>query len=256
MQRVIISLLLILVLAIKAEAQDDLFGTPAKTEAKKGFIIGVNGDWDLPGADMAKRFGMSFRLGGSLLYKTKKNWLFGAKGDFILGNKMREDSLMINLKDSEGYMLNQDGKSESPLTYERGYMIGLEAGKIFNIDKKNADNGILVMAGAGFMQYKINIFTKDNNISQIRGDYKKGYDRLTNGIFLEQFVGYNYFGKDGLINFHIGLDIAEGFTGGRRDYLLDVARPDDKHRLDLLFGIRGGWYIPIFKRKSDDIYFQ
>lgn len=255
MQRVFLLFVCVVVFAADAFAQDDLFGT-AKPEAKKGWLIGVSGDVDLPAADMAKRFGLGFRLGPVISYKTKSNWLFGAKCDFILGNKIKEDSLMINLKDNDNYTLDADGQSQSPLTYERGYMIGLHAGRIFNISKKNPDNGITVMAGAGFMQYKINIFNKDNNIPQLKGDYKKGYDRLTNGIFLEQYVGYTYFGKDGLINFHIGLDIAEGFTQGRRDYLFDVMRPDNAHRLDILFGIRGGWYIPIFKRKSDDIYFQ
>jgi len=255
MQRVFLSFVLIVTLSFSAVAQDDLFGTP-KVETKKGWVIGVNGNVDLPAADMAKRFGLGFRIGPSILYKTKSNWMFGVKGDFIVGNQIREDSLMINIKDDQNYTLNQDGQSESPLTYERGYMVGIQGGKIFNISKKNSDNGILVMTGVGFMQYKINIFTKDNDIPQIKGDYRKGYDRLTNGVYLEQFVGYNFFGKEGLINFHIGLDLAAGFTQGRRDYLFDVMRSDTKHRLDMLFGIRGGWYIPIFKRKSDDIYFQ
>ena len=256
MQRVFLLFVLVVLVTAGAYAQEDLFGATAKSDVKKGWLIGVNGDVDLPAADMAKRFGLGFRLGPSVMYKTKKDWLFGAKGDFIVGNQIREDSLMINLKDGENYTLNQDGQSESPLTYERGYMIGLQAGRIFNISKNQPDNGITAMLGAGFMQYKINIVNKDNDIPQLKGDYKKGYDRLTNDIFLEQFIGYSYFGKDGLINFHIGLDLVEGFTLGRRDYLFDVMRPDNKQRLDMLFGIRGGWYIPIFKRKSDDIYFQ
>ena len=255
MQRVFLLFVLTIGLSFTAIAQDELFGT-TKPAAKKGWVIGVNGDLDFPAADMAKRFGTSFRIGPSTMYKTKSNWMFGVKGDFITGGKIREDSLMINIKDGDNYTLNQDGQSESPSTYERGYMIGVQGGKIFNISKKNADNGILVMTGVGFMQYKINIFTKDNDIPQLKGDYRKGYDRLTNGIFVEQFVGYNFFGKEGLINFHLGLDIAAGFTQGRRDYLYDVMRTDTKHRLDMLFGIRGGWYIPIFKRKSEDIYFQ
>jgi hypothetical protein len=112
------------------------------------------------------------------------------------------------------------------------------------------------MTGAGFMQHKINIFDQDKTIPQLRGDYRKGYDRLTNGWYLEQFVGYNMFDKSGLLNFHIGLDFVAGFTKGRRDFLYDVMRKDDASRIDLLFGLRGGWYIPIFKHKSEEIYFE
>jgi hypothetical protein len=106
------------------------------------------------------------------------------------------------------------------------------------------------------MQHKINIFHKDNNIPQLRGDYLKGYDRLTNGLVVGQYIGYNYFANNGLLNFHVGLDISAGFTKGRRDYLYDVMRSDNASRMDILFGVRGGWYIPIFKRKSEEFFFD
>ena len=113
-----------------------------------------------------------------------------------------------------------------------------------------------MQTGIGFVQHKINIYERDNAIPQVRGDYKKGYDRLTNGLYIEQYAGYNHFSDNGLVNFHIGLNIMAGFTQGRREYLFDVMRKDDKSRVDILFGIRGGWYIPIFKRKSEDYYFE
>lgn len=238
-----------------ASAQDDLFGGP-KEPVHKGFLIGANGDVDLPGADMAKRFGISFRLGPSLLYKTEGNWLFGAKSDFVFGNKVHEDSLMYNISDQYGGFISSSGERIGVQIYERGYVIGLEAGKIIPMSKSHPDDGWLIMTGAGFIQHKISIFDKDKTIPQVRGDYRKGYDRLTNGWYLEQFVGYNKLDKRGLLNFHIGLDIMAGFTQGRRDYLFDVMRKDDAKRIDLLFGIRGGWYIPLFKKKSEEIYFE
>lgn len=239
-------------------AQDDLFGkkTATKLPSHHGWLIGVNGNLDIPGGDMAKRFGVSYRVGPSVLYKTTSNWFFGAKGDFILGNNVIEDSLMANIKDHTGNMLNQDGSRLSPNLFERGYMVGLQVGKVFNTSKKISDNGIMVMGTVGFMQHKILIATNGNTIPEIRGDYKKGYDRLTNGMFIEGYAGYAYFGKDGLLNFNVGLDITAGFTQGRRDYLFDVMRPDNQSRTDIFFGIRGTWYIPIFKRKSEEYIFE
>lgn len=238
-----------------SKAQADLFGEE-KTPQRKGFIIGVNGNFDIPGADMAKRFGVSYRIGPSILYKTKSNWIFGVKGDFILGGKIKEDSLMYNIKADDGSFLNSQGQRVGVGIFERGYAIGLEAGKIIPLQKSNPNTGILIMTGAGFIQHKINIFDKDKTILQLTGDYRKGYDRLTNGWYLEQFAGYNHFDKAGLINFHIGLDVLAGFTKGRRDFLYDVMRKDDKSRVDLLFGIRGGIYIPIFKKKSEETFFE
>jgi hypothetical protein len=252
------SLLIIglIIIAISAHAQDDLFGNLSKKPSRKGFVIAVNGNFDMPAADMADRFGISYRVGLSVFYKTESNWLFGTKVDFMLGNRITEDSLMINLRDDYGYVLNQSGAGTVVKITELGYIVGLQAGKIFNLSKNSSDNGIMILTTVGFIQHKINIFDRDNSIPQLRNDYRKGYDRLTNGLLLEQYVGYNYFANNGLINFHIGLDIAAGFTKGRRDYLYDVMRADDKSRLDILFGIRGGWYIPIFKRKSEEFYFE
>jgi hypothetical protein len=255
MKRFVLAAILICSLSYAAKAQDDLFGS-TNERAHKGFVLGLNGGIDLPAADMAKRFGVSFRLGPSVLYKTESNWMFGAKSDFLFGNNIKEDSLLANVRDQYGYFINSDGERTSVQISERGYLVGLQAGKIFPLSKAHPDNGLLLMTGGGFIQHKISIFDKGNTIPQVRGEYKKGYDRLTNGWYLEQFVGYNMFDKRGLLNFHIGLNVMAGFTQGRRDYLYDVMRKDDASRIDLLFGIRGGWYIPIFKRKSEEIYFE
>jgi len=259
MQRTALILLVLLSVSCSAFAQDDLFGTSGNEEKKsphKGWVIGVNGNYDMPGGDMAKRFGGSFRVGPALYYKTKSNWMFGAKSDFIFGGKVKEDSLMQNVRSADGTFVDQQGHRIGVGIYERGYDIGLQVGKIINFNKKHPDDGLLLMTSAGFIQHRIRIFDRDKTIPQLRGEYLKGYDRLTNGWFLEQFVGYNHFGDNGLINYNIGLDFLAGFTQGRRSYLYDVMRKDDKNRLDLLIGVKLGWYIPMFHRKSEEYYFQ
>lgn len=254
--KVTVLYLVLLLAALPVTAQEDLFGKVPKQPARKGMIFAVNANYDKPLADMADRFGASARIGPSFMYKTTSNWLFGAKMDFIFGNRITQDSLLINVKDKYGEFITESGERAQIPMYERGYMIGLQAGKIINLSKRSGDNGLMLLTSAGFIQHKINIFVKQQDIPQIRGDYRKGYDRLTNGLFLEQFVGYTYFAKDGLLNFYVGFDAAFGFTQGRRDYLFDVKRPDDQPRLDILMGLRGGIYIPIFKRKSEELIFE
>ncbi|MBS1589367.1 MAG: hypothetical protein JST52_07105 [Bacteroidetes bacterium] len=249
-------LLFALFITCSASAQDDLFGTP-KREARKGFVIAVYGNFDLPAADMAKRFGASYRVGPSVFFKTKSNWMIGVKGDFILGNKIKEEGFMSNLKDARGNVITAEGFRTNVGVFERGYAIGFLAGKTINISKTNPDNGITLTTSAGFIQHKISITTKNSGyVPQLDGDYKKGYDRLTNGWFVEQYVGYSYFSNNSLVNFSIGFNFLAGFTAGRRDYLFDVQKPGTDSRLDILWGIRGGWFIPIFHRKSEEFYFD
>ncbi len=244
--------------------QDKLFSDEKKIVPKKGLLICGDGDFDIPAADMAKRFGLSYRIGFGFMYKTSSNWLFGAKCDFILGNLIKEDSLMINIRDKydknfNGKLvefINAAGQRIGVPVFERGYAIGIQVGKIIPLSKYKPDNGLLFITTVGFMQHKIDIYDKDKTVPQIRGDYLKGYDRLTNGSFVEQYAGYVFFSKNKLINFNLGFDLLCGFTQGRRDFLYDVMRTDNSNRLDILYGLKGTWIIPVFKRKSEDILFE
>lgn len=240
---------------LKNWAQKDLFQTE-KLAPRKGFLLGANGAFDIPAGDLKDRFGNSYRIGPSIHYKTKSNWIFGVKLDFNNGDQVKEDSLMSNIKDATGAIANIDGQKLKVNTYRRGYMIGVEGGYIFNTSSKVSDNGIMLLTGIGFMQHKILIQDKGESILPLRGSYRKGYDRLTNGLYVEQYIGYLHLSNNALVNFHIGIDCALGFTQGRRDFLYDVRRPGNDKRFDVLLGIRGGWYLPIFKRKSEELFFE
>ena len=254
---------LMLTLCSPAQNTDKLFGPAETPKPRKGFILNANGAFDIPAGDMAKRFGTSYRVGPAVFYKTTKNWVFGVKFDFILGNIIKQDSLMINIRDKYSTdnqhlyeFINSSGERVGIPVYERGYAVGLTFGKIISFSKHRPDDGLMLLGTAGFIQHKINIFDKDKAVPQLSGNYLKGYDRLTNGGFAEAYAGYTHFSKNVLVNFTIGIDALFGFTQGRRDYLYDVMHSDTKQRLDILYGIRAGWFIPIFKHKSEELLFE
>ena len=73
-----ILLLLILLLSINARAQFNIRDTTI------GFsIIGASAGYELPGGDLADRFGNSFFVGGSYHYKFHTNWIVGFEGNFF-----------------------------------------------------------------------------------------------------------------------------------------------------------------------------
>jgi len=262
-QHIFTWLLLLGVVSAYAQDKDKLFGGALVPKSRHGVLISISGNADLPAADMAKRFGGSFRIGPDILYKTTSNWLIGAKCDFIFGNDIKQDSLMINIRDkysgqsSNLYeFINGSGERVGVPVYERGYLIGLQVGKIISLTKNHPDDGITVIGSAGFIQHKIDIYNTNKDVPALQGDYLKGYDRLTNGLFVEGYAGYTHIDRHLLLNYTIGVDAMFGFTQGRRDYLYDVMHADTNQRLDILFGLRGGWFIPIFKRKSEDIMFK
>ena len=222
MRRIFTTALLFVAMVAMGQDKDLLFGTgEIKTTNKKGFIISVFGDADMPGADMAKRFGNSYRVGPAILYKTKTNWLFGVKFDFILGGIVRQDSLMINIRDKYSgqstnlyEFMNNNGDRIGVPVYERGYATGIQFGKIISTSKRNPDNGVVLLNTVGFMQHKINIYDKDKSVYQLDGQYLKGYDRLTNGLFDDVYVGYIYFARNELLNFTLGVDAFVWFYAG------------------------------------------
>ena len=101
----------------------------------------------------------------------------------------------------------------------------------------------------------IKLFDRDNSFPQFRDSYYKGYDRLTNGGYIENFTGYTYHATNKLINFYAGIDAVWGFTQGRRDFLYDVARKDDQKRNDVLIGFKFGWVVPIYKKLTEETYY-
>jgi hypothetical protein len=238
-----------------SHAQDGLFAVPEQ-ETKKGLVIGFNANFDIPMADMAKRFGLGYRIGPSLFYKTKSNWVIGAKSDFLLGGSIREEGFLSNFHHESGGLIGSNGMRYGVRALERGYTVGLMVGKIIPFSERNKDNGLLLVTSSGFIQHKILIDDPGGNLNQLRGEYRKGYDRLTNGWFLEQYAGYNCFSRSGLVNFHIGFNVLAGFTQGRRNYWYDVRKPGNDSRFDLIVGVRAGWYIPIFRRKSEEFFFE
>jgi hypothetical protein len=212
----------------------------------------------LPAADLAKRFGPNMSVGINYYYKTNKNWLLGLDGNYIFGGtKNVKEDVVSNLRTPEGSITNSDGNFAAIRLTENGWNVTLTIGKIFpKYLSVNPNSGIMFLLGAGYMQHKINIFDIERKVPQLQGEYKKGYDRLTAGPSLKEFIGYLYLSNNRLANFYGGFEFYQGFTKSLRPYNFDQAVADNKLRLDLLFGFRIGWILPIYKRVESSNLFN
>lgn len=209
-----------------------------------------------PALDMDERFGRNNNIGIGFHIKSKKNWYYGIQGTFLFGNKVKEPGLLSNLAIDEGFVLDNQGQLSKIAVQQRGFSVTLEGGKIFDIIGPNRNSGLLVMGGVGLLQHKIRLEHQENEITQLDGDYIKGYDRLSNGLMVHQFVGYFHMSNNRLINFFIGAEAWQGFTKSRRDLNFDTKLRDDKNRTDILFGLRAGWVLHLYQRSADEYYFN
>lgn len=219
-------------------------------------IASIYYELQMPGGDLKDRFGGSSMVGASYSYKFKNNLMLSLNGGFLFGNTVKEDSLFRNISNEDGNVIGNDGRYADIRLYERGYHVSLTFGKLFSFKKPNPNSGILLSAGPGFMQHKIRIETIGNTVPQLDKEYRKGYDRLSNGIEMYESITYYYFGNRYLVNFYLGVDFIQGFTQNRRLYNFDNMNEDKTKRIDLLFGIKAGWMLPIYKKAPNKYYYH
>lgn len=210
--------------------------------------------FQIPEGDLAERFGANSNLGLSIIYKNKAKWYLSAEGNFIFGNKIKEPGLYSQLTTERGYIIGSDGLYADVRDFQRGYYVTLSAGRLFPTGKPNPNSGFFLQAGAGFLQHKINIQDKKNAVPALQGEYVKGYDRLTNGFMLKEMAGYLYTGNTRLINFFAAVEFVQGFTKNRRDFNFNEMQQDNRSRVDLLFGVRLGWMMPLYKQAPEKFY--
>ncbi len=208
----------------------------------------------LPGGDLTNRFGYNAAVGGTFTYKTNKNWMWSFEGNFMFGNQIKENNILLSIGTSDSNIIGSNGQLIQVRLLERGFSFMGKGGKLFPVWGPNKNSGLTLLGGIGFLQHKILIENLGDYLPQLSGDYLKGYDRLSNGLALSQFIGYYYFGNKGRANFYVGLECTEAFTKNRRGYNYDSMSYDTANRLDLLYGLKFGWFIPINKKAPDKYY--
>ena len=161
---------------------------------------------------------------------------------------------MKDISTDAGQIIGLDGLFAEVRVFERGYHISTTFGKIFSFRKPNPNSGIMVTAGPGFIQHKIRIEPIGNTVPQLEDEYLKGYDQLTNGLELRECIGYAYFSNVQLVNFFFGFEFIQGFTENRRDHNFDNPEHTEGKRLDLMYGIKLGWVLPLYKKKPAAYY--
>ena len=209
-----------------------------------------------PGGDMADRFGSASVLGPGFMVKNSTNWIYGLHYDYLFGNNVKDGfSILENLLTSEGILINGDGVPATVALFERGHLVSGRFGKLFPVTRTNLNSGVFFTVGLGYLTHKIKIEVENQSAPQLKGDYRRGYDRLTGGFMLNQTIGYMYFGKARLMNLFIGVEITEAFTKSLRDYHFDTMAGDDSKRFDLMVGPRISWIIPFRKRLAKEFYY-
>jgi len=238
-----------------AQDSDDKKLSKSKFEPNKALIISPFYCAQFPFADMGERFGLTHQIGLTFMYKLNKNWIIGTEGGFIFGNKLRENYVLDNISNANGQFIGQTNDLITVRPNMLGGMFKFQVGKIIPFSTKYPDAGLLLITGLGFMQHKISINVRENILPQLNKTYRKGYDRMSNGPAISQFIGGIFMERRKMYSFYGGVQFDVGFTANRRAFdFYEMKKLNDK-RVDFMIGVKLGWILPIFLQANEKEYF-
>ncbi len=244
--RLFLFTLVILGIASRAKAQGHM-----RDDTLSLVLVNMSYAYQVPGGDLALRFGNNSNIGIGGLRKFRSNYILGLEGGFMFGNQVIEPGVLRNVINSAGQVLDEEGVMADVFLYERGWTIFGTGGKLFPWIGPNPNSGMLLKVGAGYMRHKVRVQTQKNVVPQLEDEYLEGYDRLCAGPAALGYVGYQHLSNRGRVNFHIGIELIAGFTEALHPYNFDTESYNTPNRVDLLTGLRVGWSLPIY-RKLDD----
>lgn len=207
-----------------------------------------------PGGDLKDRFGPNFALNLQAEWLLKNDWSFRLEGGYLFGTQVRED-VLAGLRTGGGQVIGNDrAPADIPLR-QRGWFAGAGCARLFRLGSASR-SGLLISLSSGLLEHKIRIQDDPlQTVPQLSEALKKGYDRLANGAYLTEFIGYRYLANDRRINFYVGMEFTQAFTQNRRSFDYDLQASNNAERLDLLFGLRLGWILPFYLERADQVFY-
>lgn len=209
----------------------------------------------IPIGDLQDRFGQNFATEISLEYLLDNNWTVGIQSHFLFGNNVEEDPL-VNLRTSNGFIIGNDRSPAEIQLRQRGSYYGVRVGKLIGLAPENRRSGLRIAVGLGLLQHRIRIQEDPlRDVAQLSTEYAKGYDRLTNGLALHQFIGYQVLSKTNGIHIIAGFEFFQGFTQNRRNFDFDLQAADTAQRFDGLTGFRIAFTLPFYLGNAEDVFY-
>lgn len=254
MKRKILTIILLAFIPLFMEAQYDI-----KSEKIPTWMFQVTYAYQFPGKDTKVLYKNNNTVGGSVCFKSTKNWIFSVNGNFISGNSINvtREELFGDVLDNNGEIITGDGIYGSYALFERGAHFQAKVGKIFPVLSPNPNCGFFVQGGLGYLYNRIR--TEFGSYASpppsMAGDYPYGYDRMRGGFAWSGEIGYLFLSNSRVLNFSLSLEFIQAYTKSLREWDFNLQAKDTNSYVDQYVGIRAAVYIPTYKRKPADYYY-
>lgn len=203
-------------------------------------------------------------FGVHTIYKYKSNWMVTLEGDMWIGNNNLRDRIdrMPGVFATSGIVMAVNGVDGQYTCNNRGLSAQFGLGKIFVVDKKNPNSGILAKLSGGWTMSKT-VFSQDIHEApcyQLAGNYRNLYDHRRGGFILTEGVGYWFMSNRlNLVNCYAAFEVSQMWTTSTRDYVIDhvvgLQGPDNDRHFDLTYTLKLCWMFPLKGKTVFDYYY-
>ena len=208
-----------------------------------------------PIGKLADRFGDNSSIGFSFFKEKENNMFYGIEGGYLFSNNIKDTSIFDNITTSNGAIIGADGTYSNINLMERGFDAYAFIGYVYH-QKENNLSGVYLSAGVGFLQHQIFIDTKNQNIPHLNEDYKKGYNRLNNGISTKWEASYKFYSSNGKFQMYAGMNMTIAYTKNKHPFLFDKEEYTlNTGSWDSLLGFSLGIIIPINRKNEEEFHY-
>jgi hypothetical protein len=236
-----------------------VFAQGEKTEKLRNsryILVHLSYSFQSPKGDLSNRYGWNNSTGLGVDYLSSNNWIFGTQVDYLYGSRVKED-VLATLRNKSGDLIGNNRSIAKIRLTQRGWNANFLFGKLIPFQQEKRLFGIRATAGVGLLQHKIRIQQDPASlVPQTTGDYRTGYDRMSNGLAFTEFIGIQKISRNKKINFIFGIEMVQGFTRSRREWDYDRMAKDENNYFDFLIGGKLAWTIPFeIGAKGEDIFY-
>lgn len=207
--------------------------------------------------DLGDRFGGGWSIDGGVTWlPNNSNFEFGFRVQYGFGSQLKED-VLSGLRTREGFIIGNQRSPADIQLRQRQLFIGPAVGYTLALGK-NQRAGIHLKTSLGYFFHRIR-FQEDvvQDVPQLRDNLLPGYDRLTGGFAVHQFIGYQQLALDRRLNFYLGAEVMAGFTEALRNFDIPTgAPPSTEGRTDIVLGVKAGLVIPIYFGEGREIFYK
>ncbi len=232
-----------------------LFAQQGK-ESERAWLIGASLSANDVSGEWVDRYRENYSVSAFVGRKFSSNWTLTAEWSYLFGGEVnnRADALK-NVFTPDEQLINISGGIGQVNINQRATFFNLGIEKTIPIFGLNKNSGLNIGLTGGYIWHWLNVDNVGNDSPQIIDEYEKGYDRLGQGFLLRESLGFIYLSPNRLLNFKVSFEVSQIWSQDMRKYYYPIGELNSQSQLNLLYGLRLNWYIPIYLGGKTEQYY-